>query len=126
VAQWRGEEAFSFQVVEPKQERHRHRRKYAAGDLGEDRSFHFRGPEGRLNLRAQNLVLFLQIAEGVDDETWLYHLREGHYSEWFRTAIKDDRLGEEAERVRREHGDDPAASREAIRKLIEERYTLPE
>jgi hypothetical protein len=29
-----------------------HVRKYAAGELGPDRSFYFRGPDGRLNLRA--------------------------------------------------------------------------
>ena len=31
----------------------RHTRKYAEGELGEDRSFYFRGPNGGLNLRAQ-------------------------------------------------------------------------
>jgi HAD superfamily hydrolase (TIGR01484 family) len=31
----------------------RHIRKYAEGDLGEDRSFYFRGPDEKLNLRAQ-------------------------------------------------------------------------
>src|SRR5207245_10688532 len=51
----------------------RHRRKYAEGDLGEARGFYFRGPEHKLNLRAQNLLLFTQLAEGVDDETWSYH-----------------------------------------------------
>ncbi len=38
-------------------ERRRHRRKYAEGELGPDRSFYFRGPDGKLNLRAQNLQL---------------------------------------------------------------------
>src|SRR6266446_10126510 len=57
----------------PHAQRLRHSRKYAEGELGEDKSFYFRGQEGSLNLRAQNLVLFLQIAEGVDDGTWLYH-----------------------------------------------------
>jgi hypothetical protein len=36
--------------------------------------------------------MFLQIADGVDDETWLYHLRLGDYSRWVRNAIKDDAL----------------------------------
>src|SRR5262249_32630025 len=72
--------------------RRRHLRKYAEGNLGPDRSFHFRGPEGKLNLRAQNLNLFLQIADGVDDETWMHHLRHGDYSEWFRRRIKDEDL----------------------------------
>src|SRR5690606_30087227 len=39
-----------------KTERRRHRRKYAEGELPPDRSFFYRGPEGKLNLRAQNLT----------------------------------------------------------------------
>ena len=74
-------------------------RKYAEGDLGEDKSFYFRGPEGKLNLRAQNLLLFIQLAEGVDDDTWLHHLRQGDYARWFRDAIKDDALADEAARI---------------------------
>ena len=67
-------------INEPRQHLRRHTRKYAEGELDEDRSFYFRGTQGRLNLRAQNLALFLQIAEGVDDPTWLHHLRAGDYS----------------------------------------------
>lgn len=47
---------------------HRHRRKYATGDMGPD-SFYFRGPENKLNLKANNLMTFIQMAEGIDDET---------------------------------------------------------
>src|SRR5205823_13585190 len=43
-------------IAPPRGERRRHRRKYAAGELGPDKSFYFRGPEGKLNLRAQNLA----------------------------------------------------------------------
>jgi hypothetical protein len=39
-------------------------------------SFYFRGPDDKLKLRAQNLAVFVQLAEGVDDETWLFHLRQ--------------------------------------------------
>src|SRR5512147_922046 len=73
--------------------RRRHIRKYAEGQLGEDKSFYFRGPDNRLNLRAQNLNMFVQIAEGVDDATWLHHLRAGDYSRWLRDAIKDGEEG---------------------------------
>jgi hypothetical protein len=66
--------------IQPHLERQRHIRKYAEGELGEDNSSYFRGPEGALNLRAQNLTLFIQIASGVDDRTWEYHLRAGDYS----------------------------------------------
>src|SRR5262249_39693261 len=83
-------------AVKPREKQTRHVRKYAEGELGEDRSFYFRGPRGALNLRAHNLATFLQLAAGVDDETWLHHLREGAYSQWFRDAIKDDDLAAEA------------------------------
>jgi HAD superfamily hydrolase (TIGR01484 family) len=112
--------------IPPRAEHSRHSRKYAEGSLGPERSFRFRGPEGRLNLRAQNLVLFLQMAEGVDDDTWLHHLRRGDYSAWFREGIKDDDLADEAEAIERERADAPAReSRAAIREAIERRYTLP-
>jgi hypothetical protein len=61
-------------------ERRRHIRKYAEGRPGEDKSFYFRGPERALNLRAHNLLLFPQLDDGVDDATWLHHLRQGDYA----------------------------------------------
>lgn len=124
---------FRYSGVEPERfkpemasiERRRHRRKYAEGELGPDRSFYFRGPDGRLNLRAMNLTLFMHMAEGVDDETWLYHLRQGEYSRWLREALKDDALAGQVERIEQEPGRSAAESRAAIRKAIEERYTAP-
>jgi hypothetical protein len=59
----------------PKQKHKRHTRKYAEGSLGPDRSFYFRGPNSQLNLRAQNLMVFLQVADGIDDATWMHHLK---------------------------------------------------
>lgn len=107
----------------PRQEHKRHTRKYAEGELGEDKSFYFRGPGGALNLRAQNLMLFMQIADGVDDATWLHHLHQGDYVRWFREAIKDDDLAGEAQSL--QDGQDAAATRAAMRELIERRYTAP-
>ena len=100
-------------------------RKYATGELGEDKSFYFRGQDGQLNLRAQNLALFIQLAAGVDDETWLHHLRSGDYSRWFREAIKDEGLAAEAVGVESQTGLDPRESRELIKAAIERRYTMP-
>ncbi|HEY5871560.1 MAG TPA: HAD-IIB family hydrolase [Candidatus Tectomicrobia bacterium] len=109
----------------PRAERRRHHRKYAEGELGPDISFYFRGPEGKLNLRAQNLRIFLQLAEGVDDETWLYHLRRGEYSQWFREVIKDEDLAAETGGIE-ERSDTPASeTRTLIRAAIEQRYTAP-
>jgi hypothetical protein len=53
----RHEPAFRVRAASPRGEHRRHVRKYAAGDLGPEGSFHFRGPEGRLNLGAQNRAL---------------------------------------------------------------------
>jgi hypothetical protein len=106
-------------------QRRRHRRKYAEGELEPDRSFYFRGPEGKLNLRAQNLVLFQQLADGVDDATWLHHLRRGDYSHWFREAIKDEALATEAEVVEAAAALSPGESRARIKAAIAHRYTLP-
>lgn len=114
-----------FRITPPRAERDRHRRKYAQGELGPDKSFYFRGPKGALNLRAQNLVLFLQLADGVDEATWLHHLRRSDYSRWIRASIKDDKLAAEIERI--EQADDLTAeqSRGRVRDAIEQRYTAP-
>jgi hypothetical protein len=114
-----------MQSVPGKAERKRHRRKYAEGELEPERVFYFRGPEGKLNLRAQNLQTFLQLAEGVDDETWLFHLQRGDYSQWFTSAIKDKDLGEAISAIEKNKSLNPAESRAKIAKLIEERYTAP-
>jgi hypothetical protein len=90
-----------------------------------DRSFYFRGPDRKLNLRAQNMVLFMQLADGVDDETWAYHLRQGDYSRWFREAIKDEALATRAEQIEARTDLAPPESRSLIKAAIEERYTLP-
>jgi hydroxymethylpyrimidine pyrophosphatase-like HAD family hydrolase len=115
---------FRLRIAPPSGERRRHSRKYAEGSLGEDKSFYFRGPEQKLNLRAQNLILFTQLAEGVDDETWLHHLHQGDYSRWFREAIKDQELATKAERIEQQ-GSGADDSRAAIKAAIEERYTAP-
>jgi len=91
-----GEPPFWFRAYPPKSERQRHRRKYAEGELPPELSFYFHGPENKLNLRAQNLTMFLQTAEGLDDATWLFHLKEGDFSHWFRTVIKDPELADAA------------------------------
>ncbi|HET6882840.1 MAG TPA: HAD-IIB family hydrolase [Pirellulales bacterium] len=103
----------------------RHVRKYAEGDLGSDRSFYFRGPQDKLNLRAQNLMLFAQMAEGVDDDTWLYHLRQHDYSNWFREQVKDSQLADEARQIEDAPHPDAHETRLQLLALITERYTAP-
>jgi HAD superfamily hydrolase (TIGR01484 family) len=105
----------------PSQLLQRHKRKYATGDMDVN-SFYFKGPENKLNLKAQNLITFIQLAEGVDDETWLFHLRRKDYSTWFRKNVNDDELARKAEKIE-EDEQDPSSSRKAIIQLINERYT---
>jgi HAD superfamily hydrolase (TIGR01484 family) len=113
-------------VVPTRGEHRRHIRKYAEGELPPDRCFYFRGPAEKLNLQAQNLIAFNQIAAGVDDETWLHHLKLHDYSSWFREKIKDDKMATEAEEIEKQSDVPADKSREAIRALIERYYTVPE
>ena len=115
-----------IRVERPKSTIKRHTRKYAQGTLGEDRSFFFRGEEGRLNIRAHNLAMFLEIGEGVDPETYLFHLRNGDFVTWMRTSIKDDDLADEIANIA---AHDPLAldnARKLVRAAVEQRYTAPE
>ena len=115
----------SIQAIPGKAEHKRHRRKYAEGELDPELVFYFRGPHDKLNLKAQNLNIFLQIAAGVDDETWLYHLRRGDYSVWVRHAMKDEDLARELNQVEQDRSLNAAQSREKIAKAIEAKYTAP-
>jgi hydroxymethylpyrimidine pyrophosphatase-like HAD family hydrolase/energy-coupling factor transporter ATP-binding protein EcfA2 len=114
-----------FHAAEPTRDKLRHRRKYAEGELGEDISFYFRGADGRLNLRAQNLEVFMQMAEGIDDGTWHFHLSNHDVSRWFRNVIKDASLADDVAAL--EERDDLSAddSRARVREAIERRYTKP-
>jgi hydroxymethylpyrimidine pyrophosphatase-like HAD family hydrolase len=112
-------------IEPPSTEQRRHTRKYAVGQLPPDRSFYFRGPEGKLNLRAQNLLQFLEVAAGVDDDTWTYHFRQGDYSRWFRDVIKDPELAAAAAAVERDRFLSRDNAIAALRAAVESRYTLP-
>jgi hydroxymethylpyrimidine pyrophosphatase-like HAD family hydrolase len=113
------------QTRRAKAERRRHKRNYAQGELSPEQSFYFRGPEGKLNLRAQNLMTFLQVGEGVDEETWLFHARSGDYSRWFETTIKDEELAATVREIERDGAQGVAESRKKLRAAVENRYTAP-
>lgn len=87
---------------------------------------------GRLRASLRRVILvtgrriFFQIGEGVDDETWLYHLQRGDYSRWLRDLIKDPRLAEIVAGIEREWNLPPAHSRRLVCDAIPARYTLPE
>jgi hydroxymethylpyrimidine pyrophosphatase-like HAD family hydrolase len=120
----RPERATLVKTRMPKAERRRHRRNYAQGELSPEQSFYFRGPDGKLNLRAQNLMTFLQLGEGVDEETWKFHLRQGDFSRWFEKVIKDDELAATAREIERD-GQEVPEGRARLRAAIEGRYTAP-
>jgi len=127
VLYWaRGSEAppQAVDAIRPTQAHRRHTRKYAAGDVG-DESFYFRGRDGKLKLRAQNLMIFEQIAEGLDADTWEHHRRAGDYSTWFRDVIKDDGLAEEASAVEGDASLDADESRRRVLEAVARRYTAP-
>jgi HAD superfamily hydrolase (TIGR01484 family) len=125
---WRpgDEQPFAFSTLSSDAMQVRHRRKYAEGELAPDRSFYFRGPAGKLNLRAHNLITFLNMMNGVDEETWLFHLRSGDYSDWFRKQIKDDELADLATDLENNRELTADQSRSKLHRLITERYTLPQ
>jgi hydroxymethylpyrimidine pyrophosphatase-like HAD family hydrolase len=99
----------------------RHKKKYATGDMDYN-SFYFRGPEGKLSLKAYNLVIFTQMASGIDEETWLFHLKRKDYSNWLRHSVHDEELADLVDAIEndKKHYSD---SRQMIVELINERYT---
>jgi hydroxymethylpyrimidine pyrophosphatase-like HAD family hydrolase len=112
-----------FRVGKRRVQHRRHVRKYTEGELPPDRSFYFRGPVGALNLRAANLVRFVELAEGVDEPTWAWHLRQQDYSTWARQHIKDEELAGALASV--EKADLPAAeSRRRVLDEIRARYAV--
>jgi HAD superfamily hydrolase (TIGR01484 family) len=124
---WRGSELAPvwLRLIPPRTARRRHVRKYMDGELPADRSFYFEGPDRKLHLRAQNLRMFIQLGDGVDDRTWDFHLHRGDYSKWFREEVHDETLAQATEQIERGNGAGSQESRHAIRELIEERYTAP-
>ena len=120
-----GEHPMLVQTRRAKAERRRHKRNYAQGELSPEQSFYFRGPQGKLNLRAQNLMTFLQVGEGVDEETWLYHARRGDYSRWFETMIKDEELAASVREIEQNGSQGVGESRKKLRAAVESRYTAP-
>jgi hydroxymethylpyrimidine pyrophosphatase-like HAD family hydrolase len=114
-----------FSIEPCKTERRRHIRKYAEGELPEERSFYFRGPENKLKLRAQNLIAFTDLADGVDADTWLFHWQRGDVSSWLRRNVKDEELTGQVKELESRYRDDAGRSRRAVRDLIEKKYTLP-
>jgi hypothetical protein len=120
-----GEKPFPMRAIPGQAERIRHYRKYVEGDA-RYKSFYFRGPTGKHNLKAQNLNIFCQIAEGIGEETWMFHLRRNDYSRWMRDVIKNRDLAAVVENIEKRLDLNAAQTRALIRAAVETRYTLPE
>jgi hypothetical protein len=67
----------------------------------------------------------MQLADGVDDATWMYHLRKGDYSAWFKSMIKDEELARHTAEIERNDASSPQESRKKIKEAISSRYTAP-
>jgi hypothetical protein len=119
------EQPYRLHIAPCEADRRRHRRKYAEGELPADRSFYLRGPEDRLNLRAHNLFQFMELGEGLDDQTWLHHLQRGDYSTWMSEGIKDPTLADRVRQIEQQPFIDANRSRQLIRSAVEDRYTVP-
>lgn len=109
----------------PRQAHDRHTGKYALGDVGEPRSFYFRGPDGKLNRRARNLAEFLRIANEIDDAAWQHHLHAGDYGSWFRNVIMDETLAQQADAIAGSENLNARESRKRIGDAVRERYLIP-
>lgn len=127
VLLWNRSEGKAPRAIRPfdaKTQRVRHRRKYAEGKLAPEQCFYFRGPKNELNLCAENLIAFLNLGEGVDDATWLYHLKKGDYTEWFREVISDAALVELTQQLEGEREIDLDEGRARLRQAVESRYYI--
>jgi hypothetical protein len=78
-----------------------------------------------LNLRAQNLFTFIQLAEGVDSATWTFHLRRNDYSSWLRTSLGDEELAVQIEMIEHDNKLPEDESRARVKDAILEKYTAP-
>ena len=110
-----------FRVARRETSHKRHVRKYATGKLAPERWFHFRGPQNKLDLVAQNLEMFTMLAKGVDEDTWTYHLGNGEIARWLREQIKDEELANEIAAL--ENSGDAAETRRIALDAIARRYT---
>jgi hydroxymethylpyrimidine pyrophosphatase-like HAD family hydrolase len=116
--------AVRFRVDRREAQHRRHVRKYAEGELPPDRSFYFRGPQAALNLRAANLKRFCELAEGVDEATWSFHLARRDYSAWMRDMIKDEQLADEVATLEGNAARSPGDARRLVLEMVRRRYAV--
>ena len=69
------------------------------------------------------MTLFTQLAEGLDDETWDFHLTQGDYSRWLREAIKDRDLAGIVANIESDPALSSTESRRQVIEAIRKHYT---
>ena len=106
-------------------EHRRHHRKYAEGDMGPERSFYFRGPDGATSLQAGSVAAFLELASSVSDESWMFHLERHDFSTWISGSIGAPDLAAEVAVVEGDNRLSPEKSKVSIRKLLDEYFAPP-
>ncbi len=111
-----------FQRLPTELDAQRHRHSLFEGEMDEEHQFVFRGANNQFNLRAANLKRFIELASGLDDETWTFHLERNDYSNWIEQAIKDYELAMEVRRIESGGEADRALSRDAIIDTIKVRF----
>jgi hypothetical protein len=123
IAWWRpdGKPAWIKRPAPPS-DHERHAHGYLDGDMDPEDRFYFRGPDGKLNLAAQNLRIFMQLGEGVDDKTWQHHLQKGDYARWFRDVLKDEELADRAESLSKNGKASARKTREELFDFIRKKY----
>ena len=104
----------------PKKLLQRHKKKYAQGDMASN-SFIFTGPENKLHLVANNLILFMHIGEGIDEATWQFHLTREDFKKWIRDKVHDEGLVAAAESA--EHANTTEESKKRLLGYIQDHYT---
>jgi hydroxymethylpyrimidine pyrophosphatase-like HAD family hydrolase len=114
-------QAMWFKRFELPPRHYRHQHSYYDGEMDADLRFVFRGPEQKLELVAQNLRIFIQLARGIDNETWQYHLKRNDFGKWFADVIQDDELAAVALQLS-QHPLPPKESRQVIIERILRRF----
>lgn len=117
-------EAIWFSRLPSELDNQRHRHSLYEGEMEEEHQFVFRGVNDQFSLRATNLKRFIELADGLDGETWWFHLKRNDYSNWIEHVIKDYGLADEVRAIEDSEDATPEHSRDAIKKTIEKRFDV--
>ncbi len=118
------DETIWFSRLQAESDNQRYRHSLFEGEMEEEHQFVFRGANNQFSLRATNLKRFIELAAGLDDETWLFHLQRNDYSNWIDQVIKDYDLADEIRSIESQSDLAPQDSRNAVKQTIEERFDV--